>query len=131
MSEMQCVIVTPERTEVDVRATSVVLPLFDGEMGILSGHSPLVGRLGYGELRIKLADGVASRYFVEGGFVQVSGDVVSVLTDRLSDCTKIDRQSAEKALDAALSIPATKENAVARDRATSRARAMMRLVERK
>ena len=131
MSEMQCVIVTPERTEVDVRATVVVLPLFDGEMGILRGHSPLVGRLGYGELRIQQADGVSSRYFVEGGFVQVSGDVVSVLTDRLSDCTKIDRQSAEKALDAALSMPTTKENAVARDRATSRARAMMRLVDRK
>ena len=54
MSDIQCVVVTPEKTEVDVRATSVTVPLFDGEMGILKGHSPLVGRLGYGVLRMQV-----------------------------------------------------------------------------
>ncbi len=131
MSGMQCVVVTPERTEVDVIAESVTLPLFDGEMGVLANHSPMVGRLGYGELRIKLSSGQAQNYFVEGGFVQVSRNVVSVLTDRLTDATKMDRASAEKALDTALSIPSTKENALARERATARARAMIRLVNRK
>lgn len=132
MGELQCVVVTPERTEVDVKAESVTLPLFDGELGILAGHSPLVGRLGFGELRIKLTGGEKKNFFVEGGFVQVSGDVVSVLTDRLGDCGKIDSAAAKKAMDAALSMPRDQAHAIAaREKATARAQAMLRLAERK
>src|SRR5439155_1110249 len=50
---LQCVVVTPERAVVDEEADFVALPLYDGEIGILPGRAPLVGRLGYGELRIK------------------------------------------------------------------------------
>ncbi len=50
-------------------------------MGILKNHSPLVGRLGYGVLRVHTTTGAADRYFVEGGFVQVVDNVISVLTE--------------------------------------------------
>ena len=78
---IRCVVVTPERTLFDQVVESVALPLFDGELGVLPGRSPLIGRLGYGELRTK-ESAANHRYFVDGGFAQVRDDVVTVLTNR-------------------------------------------------
>jgi F-type H+-transporting ATPase subunit epsilon len=81
MSKLQVVIVTPEMTTLDKSVDSVIVPLFDGQKGILPGHAPMIGRLGPGELRIK--DGSAEEsYSVDGGFVQVEGGVVSILTGK-------------------------------------------------
>ena len=52
---IQCVVVTPERTWLDELVNSVVLPAYDGELGVLPGHTPLIARLGYGELRTRRA----------------------------------------------------------------------------
>ncbi|MEM7476970.1 MAG: ATP synthase F1 subunit epsilon [Planctomycetota bacterium] len=126
MSGLQCVVVTPEQTELDVSAQSVTVPMFDGEMGILKGHSPLVGRLGYGVLRIN-ADGGTKNYFVEGGFVQVDNDVVSILTDKLIAMSEVTRSAADEAMQAAMEMPTDQpEVAAARERAVNRARAMAR-----
>ena len=131
MNDLQCVVVTPERTELDLNADSVTVPLFDGEMGILKGHSPLVGRLGYGVLRIKNAEGTKS-YFVDGGFVQVSKNVISVLTDRVVATDQITSDSAEAALRSALDLPTDKPDlAVVREKACTRARAMVRIANMK
>src|SRR3954454_1645267 len=78
---LQCVVVTPERILFDEVVEFVALPLFDGELGVLPGRSPLIGRLGYGELRTK-ALGATRRFFVDGGFAQIRDDVVTVLTNR-------------------------------------------------
>ncbi|MCA9134509.1 MAG: ATP synthase F1 subunit epsilon [Planctomycetales bacterium] len=127
MSELQCVVVTPERTELDVPAETVTVPMYDGEMGILKGHSPLVGRLGYGLLRIRAAQGVQT-YFIEGGFVQVQDNVVSVLTDKLISAEEITNSSASAALKAALEMPSDAPDlAAVRDKAVQRARAMSRI----
>ena len=50
---LQCVVVTPERAFLDAKADFVALPMFDGELGVLPGRTALIGRLGYGELRIR------------------------------------------------------------------------------
>ena len=50
--DLQCIVVTPERTVRDTSAEFVALPLYDGEIGIAPGHSPMIGRLGSGEMRI-------------------------------------------------------------------------------
>ncbi len=92
---VQCVVVTPEKTLVDEPVEFVALPLFDGELGVLPGRAPLVGRLGYGELRTKNAL-VVRRYFVDGGFVQVKGDVVTVLTSRAIPAADLDPQAAAR-----------------------------------
>ncbi len=127
MSDLRCVVVTPEKTEIDVPATAVTIPLFDGEMGILKNHSPLVGRLGYGVLRIKETSGASSQYFIEGGFVQVADNVVSVLTDRVVTRESISKATAEDAMRTALDMPSsTPEQTALRDKATTRARAMVR-----
>ncbi|QDV26887.1 ATP synthase F1 subunit epsilon [Aureliella helgolandensis] len=127
MSDLRCVVVTPEQTELDVTADSITVPLFDGEMGILKGHSPLVGRLGYGALNVKNASQTDS-YFIEGGFVQVSENVVSVLTDKLVPLSDITAQAASDAMQAALAMPMSKpEDTVVRTKAVSRAQAMTRV----
>src|SRR5437899_3200821 len=86
---LECVVVTPERTLFDELVEFVALPLYDGELGILPGRAPLIGRLGYGELRTRNG-GEIRRYFVDGGFVQVRDDVVTVLTNRAIPADKID-----------------------------------------
>jgi F-type H+-transporting ATPase subunit epsilon len=97
---LRCVVVTPERTVLDQLVEFVALPLFDGELGVLPGHSPLIGRLGYGEMRTKQAGGT-QRYFVDGGFAQVSENVVTVLTDHARPADSIDTEAAARELEQA------------------------------
>lgn len=78
---LQIVIVTPEKAVLDERADFIVLPMIDGELGVLPKHAPLIGRLGTGELRIK-KDGTVTKWQVAGGFAQVRSNVVTVLTGK-------------------------------------------------
>ena len=79
---LQCVVVTPEKAILDEPADMVILPMIDGELGVLPRRAALVGRLGKGELRIKLGNDTR-RLRIEGGFAQVRSDVVTVLTERV------------------------------------------------
>ena len=74
-------VISPEATLYEGVAESVVAPAFDGEVGILAGHAPLMTLLGKGELRVG-AGGQARRFTVEGGFLQVVSDQVRVVTER-------------------------------------------------
>src|SRR4051812_33013211 len=113
---LQCIVVTPEATVIDAQADFVALPLYDGEVGIAPLHSPMIGRLGYGELRIDSAGGSA-RYYIDGGFVQVADNVVSVLTNRAVPAASIDAAVAEEQLKTARLRPAhSPETMAIRDR---------------
>jgi len=123
---MQCVLVTPESTLLEAEADFVALTLFDGELGIGPGHAPLIGRLGCGEMRIRQGD-KQQRFYIDGGFVEVCDDVVSVLTGRAVAAEKIDRAAAERLLDEARRMsPRTPEQFAQRDRAAAQARAQLR-----
>src|SRR5205807_843133 len=78
---LKCMVVTPERVVVDETVEFVALPLYDGELGVLVDRAPLTGRLGFGELRTTHG-GATHSYYIEGGFVQVHSNVVSVLTPK-------------------------------------------------
>ena len=96
---IECVVVTPEATLRDDTAQFVVLPLVDGEIGIAPFHSPMIGRLGCGEMRItEEGGGRILRYFIDGGFVQVNGNIVYVMTQRAIEADKIDPAAAEQQL---------------------------------
>src|SRR4051794_23462432 len=124
---LQCVVVTPERTLFDEVVEFVAMPLFDGEVGILPGRSPLIGRLGFGELRTR-SHGNAKRYFVDGGFAQVRDDVVTILTNRAIPADLIDVAAARDELAAATSRKASTELEQAdRTRAVDRARGLLRV----
>ena len=71
-------VTSPESTLFDADAPSVVAPAFDGEVGILTGHAPMVTLLGAGTLRV----GGGPSFRVEGGFLQVVDNQVRVLTEK-------------------------------------------------
>src|SRR5262245_56584714 len=98
--ELHCVVVTPERALLDASADFVALPMYDGELGVLPGRAPLIGRLGYGELRIKQG-AKTTHLYVDGGFVQVRANEVTVLTSRALRSGEIKPESAQQALQAA------------------------------
>jgi F-type H+-transporting ATPase subunit epsilon len=102
---IKCIVVTPEKTVLSQEATFVVLPLFDGECGIMPNHSPLIARLGAGELRITGTDGQLTQYYVEGGFVEVLGDVVALLTMYALPAADLNLAEAEEALEGELANP--------------------------
>ena len=86
MAKLQSIVVTPEATVRDEPADFVVLPLYDGELGVAPGHTPLIGRLGFGEMRI-VHNGVTTRLYIDGGFAQVADNIVSVMTSRAIPAT--------------------------------------------
>lgn len=109
---MKCIVVTPERTEVDCETKFVALPLYDGEYGVAAGHSPTVGRLGNGELRITTPDDRVESYFLEGGFVEVLNNTISILTGRAVRSDHFSLDEAQKAFDAAIALRASGEEAI-------------------
>ena len=74
-------VISPERIVWEGEAEQVVAPAWDGEMGILRGHAPMLVLLGNGSLRIRSPSG-EQVFRVEGGFLQVVEDVVTVLSER-------------------------------------------------
>ena len=128
MAELTCIVVTPEQTVRETSADFVALTLFDGEIGIGPGHTPLIGRLGYGEMRIRHGSQV-ERFYVEGGFVEVVDDVVSLLTNRAIAADKIDEQAAYQLMETARNQAArTPELMAARQQTMAQAWAQLRIV---
>ena len=124
---IRCVVVTPERTELDQVGSFVALPMYDGELGVLPGRSALIGRLGYGLLKLQ-TDAGTRRLFIDGGFAQVEDDVVSVLTSRVTPVEQLSVSESEMALARALELPAnTKELSEIRQAALLRARGQLRV----
>ena len=126
-NKVHCVVVTPEKTELETTCDSMVVPMFDGELGIQFGRAPMVGRLGFGIMRIKSNNNV-TEWFVDGGFVQVTREGVYVLTDRLLKPDQIDRKQAEADLDRAMvMVTNSPESAAFKERSLTQARAKVRL----
>ena len=100
---IRCVIVTPEQTVLDTKATGVLLPLDDGSQGIASGHAPFIGRLGAGEVKLLGVAGgnggeTTIRTFIDGGFTEVGNNEVTVITQHASDSGSIDPGEAKSEL---------------------------------
>ena len=130
MATITCVVVTPDETALETTADFVVLPLYDGELGVAASHSPMIGRLGFGELRLKTGSEVV-RWYVDGGFAQVTGDVVTVLTNRAIPAEKIDTAAvSEQLAEAKAQSVFTDEELASRERAVEQARAQQRIAEK-
>ena len=108
-TELQLVIVTPEKTLLDQPVQALRFPLYDGQIGVLPGRAPLVGRLGVGALKFDTASG-SETYFVEGGFVQIKGTVVTLLTNHAVVAGEIDLEEADRELEAARQMQPSDES---------------------
>jgi F-type H+-transporting ATPase subunit epsilon len=126
-TELRLVLVTPETTLFDQMVRSIRFPLFDGQIGVLPGRAPLVGRLGLGELTYSGAGG-EGRYFIDGGFAQIKGQVVTILTNKAVAVDKIQVSAAEGELAAANALkPTTPEGFADKQHAVDRARKLIAL----
>ena len=128
---MKCVAVTPEKTVFDLEVDFVVVPLYDGEYGVGVDHSPVVGRIGAGELRLTLKDRSIERWYVEGGFVEVADNIVSLLINRAYPLEELDLNEARKEFEAAQALPSNGSELMEfRNETLDRARAKLRVAER-
>ena len=75
-------VISPEAVLYEGTTDSVVAPAFDGSVGILTGHAPMMTLLGKGVLR--LGSGSSQQFNVDGGFLQVADNIVRVVTEKAS-----------------------------------------------
>ncbi len=125
---LRCVVVTPEKAVLDEAATFVVVPMFDGELGVAHDRLPLIGRLGFGELRLTQGNQV-KHFYIDGGFVQIRSNIVTVLTSKAIPAKDIKVQDAETVLNTQ-KIEMTPEGQDAQVKAQQRARVQLRIAEK-
>jgi F-type H+-transporting ATPase subunit epsilon len=77
-------VISPEAVLFEGTTDAVVAPAFDGELGILTGHAPMMTLLGRGTLRIGSGGG-ERRFSIEGGFLQVVDNQVRVVTEKAAN----------------------------------------------
>ncbi len=126
----QCTLITPEAQVLDAQVVYASIPAHDGQLGVAHLRAPIVTKLGDGPLRLDYADGESKRYFIGGGFAQIKDDKLVLLTEEAIPAEKIDAAAAKTELTEALATVALSDDEVAaKDRKTSRARAMSHLAE--
>jgi F-type H+-transporting ATPase subunit epsilon len=124
-----CSVVTPERVVIECQARFVALPAHDGEVGVLSHRAPLVTRLDVGPLRIEKSDGQTESFFIDGGFAEMAGERLTVLTESAVAAAELTRGGAEALLAEAREMAGVDEVAhAARQRAMRKARAQLRML---
>ena len=77
---MHVTVISPEGSVFEGDSQSVVVPAFDGQVGILPRHAPFMTLLGAGTLVVR-SEGDDRTFHVEGGFLQVTDDVVRIVTE--------------------------------------------------
>jgi len=126
----QCSVITPERSVLECDASFVAFPAHDGEMGVLPQRAPIVCKLGIGLLRVD-SDGKTETYYVDGGFAQMVGDRLTILTEQAIKASDLKPGQAEQSLSAARAMPIPDDNAFdARQRAIKRAQVQLHLARK-
>ena len=127
--KLQLVLVTPEKTLLDEPAESLKFPLFDGLIGIYPSRAPMVGRLGFGELVIRTTSGEKS-YYIDGGFAQVKGKVISILTNDALPLDALDKEALRSELaELSESVATTDADQEAKTARVDRIRLMLELAQ--
>ena len=101
-------IITPDKTILKMETSEVVIPSFEGEMGILKDHIPLITFLRPGFINIK--SNTEQKIFVEEGTVEFSNNNLLILTSTAIEVTKMSKKfidnlisESEKKLNTAIS----------------------------
>ena len=125
-------VVTPEGSVLEADALSAVFPAYDGEVGILPGHAPLLALLGVGELRVTRTDGSEDRLYVDQGFAQFLDDKLTLVTEDAKPLAHLDPEEPTRLLEKARELRASGEYEQAFvDAAFERAHVQRRLVEKR
>ena len=83
-------IISPDRSIIKTETSEVVIPSFEGEMGILKDHMPLITFLRPGLINIKT--NTDQKFFVEEGTVEFSNNNLLILTSTAKEVTKMNKK---------------------------------------
>lgn len=93
-------IIAPDRTVWDADAEEVILPSSTGQLGILTGHIPLLTALDIGVMRVRV-DKDWIPIVLLGGFAEVENDIITILVNGVEEASEIDLKKAENDLEQA------------------------------
>jgi F-type H+-transporting ATPase subunit epsilon len=127
-------IVSAERLLLSRAVSMVVIPAAEGELGVLERHAPMIVLLRGGEIRLYDGAQVTDRFFVAGGFAEITPDRCTILANDIAPVEDVSRSAAEKRINAAQAAweetdkndPASVDQALA---ALQSARAMLELAQ--
>jgi len=88
-------ITTPQKPVLDKEVDFVVLPAYEGEIGVLPGHAPYVAILNFGELRYTI-DGQEETFALMGGLAEIANNEVSVFAEDIALAREVDEESAKQ-----------------------------------
>ena len=98
-NEFKLEIVNPERSFLSKENVSeVVVPAYEGEMGILKNHISIISFLKPGLVKVFETDSKEENYYVEDGIIEFKNNCLSILTSNIFDIKKIDKKEVSNIL---------------------------------
>ena len=91
-------IVTPDGPVYDSEVSMVIAKTVSGEIGVLAGHIPMVAPLAIGAVKLRKADGSSEIVAVNGGFIEIRPEKISILASAAEVASNIDLARAKAAL---------------------------------
>ena len=85
MASLNVRVVSPDKVVFEGEAAAVVAPAWDGQVGILPGHAPMLALIGSGALTVDRPGGGSDSFHVAGGVLKVDSDTVTLLTEYAGD----------------------------------------------
>lgn len=85
MASLSVRVVSPDRVVFEGQASSLVAPAWDGRVGVLPGHAPMLALVGSGVLSVDRPGGGSDEFHVAGGVLKVDRDAVTLLTEYAGD----------------------------------------------
>ena len=108
----QLELVTPARILAQKSVQMVVAPGVEGLFGVLPRHAPLLADLTRGIVEVHEDGKVTDRFMIDGGLADVSGESVTILTERAENLATVDRDDIKARADSASGSEAEFLNAV-------------------
>ena len=105
-----CSLVTPEEKVLEEPVTYASIPAWDGQIGIAPGRAPLLVKLGVGVLRLHFPGGGDHKYLVQGGFAQMIGEDLTVLSTKAAPAEQFASADADSEYQQALAMPAVSDD---------------------
>jgi len=100
-ASMKLRLVSPVTTVFEGETVGIVAPAWDGQVGVLPGHAPMITLLGGGALFVELPSGGTEEFFVNRGVLKVEDDEVVILTEYADREAPADFQTSQAWLDPA------------------------------
>lgn len=114
-------VIAPDRTVWDAAAEEVILPSSTGQLGILTGHIPLLTALDIGVMRVRIEKDWIPIVLL-GGFAEVENNKITILVNGAEEASDIDADMAQKSLDEASTLFADATSNKAKIEATQQIR---------